>query len=123
MNNLTGNGNVTVMIVNSIEEAMRSFVPNNVTTFFIDFNDSVMVLRSTDFRGFPSQPRVFKMTEQIMQNQQFNNSQPQVDTSQFATKAEFDELKAVIIQSMNNPQTQQANNQQRNDKRKGGNNS
>ena len=119
------NGNVTVMLTNTVEEALKSWVPNNCTTFFIVFNEGLMILRSTDFRGFPSQPRFFKMTEQFMQNQTFNNIQQpvQMDTSQFATKAEFDELKALIISSMNNPQQVQNNNQQqqRTNKGKGGN--
>lgn len=119
------NGNVTVMLTNTVEEALKSWVPNNCTTFFIVFNEGLMILRSTDFRGFPSQPRFFKMTEQFMQNQTFNNTQQpvQMDTSQFATKAEFDELKALIISSMNNPQQVQNNNQQqqRTNKGKGGN--
>ena len=119
------NGNVTVMLANTVEEALKSWVPNNCTTFFMVFNESLMILRSTDFRGFPSQPRFFKMTEQFMQTNQI--AQPQqtmpMDTSQFATKAEFEELKALIISSMNNPQPAQNPNQQqqRNNKGKGGN--
>ena len=118
------NGNVTVMLTNTVEEALKSWVPNNCTTFFIVFNEGLMILRSTDFRGFPSQPRFFKMTEQFMQTNQMQAQQAMpMDTSQFATKAEFDELKSLIISSMNNPQPTQNNNQQqqRNNKGKGGN--
>ena len=69
----------------------------------------------------------YNQPQQIPQNQQTNQvaNQPLSNGSEFATKAEFDELKALIIQSMNNPQPTPVNNQtqQRNDKRKGGNNS
>lgn len=125
------NGNVTVILTNTVDEALRMWVPNGCTTFFIVFNEGMMVLRSTDLRGFPSQPRFFELTERFQYNQV---PQPQQQTtalnqslsndgSQFATKTEIDELKALIIQSMNNPQPAPNNNQpqQRNDKRKGGN--
>lgn len=124
------NGNVTVILTNTVDEALRMWVPNGCTTFFIVFNEGMMVLRSTDLRGFPSQPRFFELTERFQYNQV---PQPQQTTapnqslsndgSQFATKTEIDELKALIIQSMNNPQPAPNNNQpqQRNDKRKGGN--
>lgn len=126
------NGNVTVMITNTVDEALKLWVPHGYTTFFMVFNEGMMVMRSTDLRGFPSQPRFFELNEkfQYAQPQQMpqtvNNQQsPQNDGSQFVTKAEIDELKALIIQSMNNPQPTQTNNQpqQRNDKRKGGSNS
>lgn len=131
------NGNVTIILTNTVDEALRMWVPNGCTTFFIVFNESTMVLRSTDLHGFPSQPRFFDLTERFQYNQpqqsvQVSNQQtntqvqsPPNDTSQFATKSEIDELKALIIQSMNNPQSAPINNQsqQRNDKRKGGNNS
>ena len=129
------NGNVTIILANTVDEALRMWVPNGCTTFFVVFNEATMVLRSTDIHGFPAQPRCFDLTErfqynqpqQIPQNQQTNQvvNQPLSNGSEFATKAEFDELKALIIQSMNNPQPTPVNNQpqQRNDKRKGGNNS
>lgn len=129
------NGNVTIILANTVDEALRMWVPNGCTTFFVVFNEATMVLRSTDIHGFPAQPRFFDLTErfqynqpqQIPQNQQTNQvvNQPLSNGSEFATKAEFDELKALIIQSMNNPQPAPVNNQsqQRNDKRKGGNNS
>lgn len=131
------NGNVTIILANTVDEALRMWVPkrNGCTTFFVVFNEATMVLRSTDIHGFPAQPRFFDLTErfqynqpqQIPQNQQTNQvvNQPLSNGSEFATKAEFDELKALIIQSMNNPQPTPVNNQpqQRNDKRKGGNNS
>ena len=126
------NGNVTVMITNTVDEALKLWVPHGYTTFFMVFNEGMMVMRSTDLRGFPSQPRFFELTEkfqygqpQQIQQPAVNQQSPTIDSSQFATKAEFDELKALIIQSMNNPQPVQTNSQpqQRNDKRKGGNNS
>ena len=129
------NGNVTVILANTTDEALRMWVPNGCTTFFIIFNEGMMVLRSTDLRGFPSQPRFFELSEKFQYNQptvqtpqmvatpQQTNQTP-VEQSQFATKEEFDELKNLIIQSLNNPQPAPTNNQsqQRNDKRKGGNN-
>ena len=123
------NGNVTIILTNTVDEALRMWVPNGCTTFFVVFNEATMVLRSTDIHGFPAQPRFFDLTERFQynqpQNQQTNQvaNQPLSNGSEFATKAEFDELKALIIQSMNNPQPAPVNNQQqqRNDKRKGGN--
>lgn len=121
------NGNVTIILANTVDEALRMWVPNGCTTFFVVFNEASMVLRSTDIHGFPAQPRFFDLTERFQYNQpqQIPQNQPLSNGSEFATKAEFDELKALIIQSMNNPQPTPVNNQpqQRNDKRKGGNNS
>lgn len=122
------NGNVTIILANTVDEALRMWVPNGCTTFFVIFNESTMVLRSTDIHGFPAQPRFFDLSERFPYAQQQSTPVQQIaqpvsnETSQFATKAEFDELKALIIQSMNNPQPMQNNQpQQRNDKRKGGN--
>lgn len=129
------NGNVTIILANTVDEALRMWVPNGCTTFFVVFNEATMVLRSTDIHGFPAQPRFFDLSERfpyaqtqqpnpVQQTSQTNQSFSN-DSSQFATKAEFDELKALIIQSMNNPQPAPINNQpqQRNEKRKGGSNS
>lgn len=126
------NGNVTVILANSVDEALRMWVPNGCTTFFVVFNEGMMVLRSTDLRGFPSQPRFFELTEKFQYNQPSVQTpqmvatpqQTPVEQPQFATKDEFEELKNLIIQSLNNPQSAPTNNQpqQRNDKRKGGNN-
>ena len=122
MNNIN-NGNVTIMLCNTVEEALKIWVPNGCTTFFVVFNAGMMILRSTDLRGFPSQPRFFKMTEEFQYTQQMpqtnDMSKQSIDMNQFATKAEFDELKALIISSMNTPQQIQ----QRSNKGKGGNNS
>lgn len=125
------NGNVTIILTNTVDEALRMWVPNGCTTFFVVFNEGVMVLRSVDLNGFPAQPRFFDLAERFPYNQQQSAPAQQTtqvsqslpnDGSQFATRAEFDELKALIIQSLNNPQPAPTNQpQQRNDKRKGGN--
>lgn len=104
--NNTNNSNnyVTVILANNSDEALRQWVPNGCTTFFMVFTENRMILRSTDYRGVPSQPRFFTLTEETF-NQQNVPQTIQNGDSNYVSKAEFDELKALIIASMNNPQS------------------
>lgn len=116
-NNPTNNNNnyITVILANNSDEALRQWVPNGCTTFFMVFTENLMILRSTDYRGMPSQPRFFLLTEKTY-NQQEMVQTIQNGDSNYVSKAEFDELKALIIASMNNPQP---NNQPQNNKEQG----
>lgn len=104
--NNTNNSNnyVTVILANNSDEALRQWVPNGCTTFFMVFTENRMILRSTDYRGVPSQPRFFTLTEETF-NQRNVPQSIQNGDSNYVSKAEFDELKALIIASMNNPQS------------------
>lgn len=103
---MNANNNLTVMMANNSDEALRQWVPPGCTTFFIVFSENRMILRSTDYRNLPSQPRFFTLTEEFYNQVQQVPQQIQNGEPGYVSKAEFDELKALIIQSMNNPQPQ-----------------
>ena len=119
------NNNLTIMMANNSDEALRQWVPPGCTTFFVIFSENRMILRSTDFRNLPSQPRFFTLTEEFYNQVQAVPQTNQNGDPNYVSKAEFDELKALIISSLNNPQNnpQTSNKEQgfKNNKR-GGNN-
>ena len=120
------NNNLTIVVANNSDEALRQWVPPGCTTFFVIFSENRMILRSTDFRNLPSQPRFFTLTEEFYNQVQTVPQTNQNGDSNYVSKAEFDELKALIISSLNNPQTNNptTNKEQgyKNNKQRGGNN-
>lgn len=130
---------MSVVLISSEAEMYNYWVPSGMSTFFVDFTNGKMYLKSTNTSGIPNPVRFFNFNEFIPQQSigQMGNQTQQVQqqTNQNESlQAQIDELKQIII-TMNTPQkpvvqTQQQavsnhnsyNNQTRNNKQKGGNN-
>lgn len=92
--------------------------PGN-SVLLMDSESECFYIKSTDHSGVPMPLRSFTYTE-IVQSQQ-PNEEPKVDTSQFVTRSEFEELKKMLQerQSMRrenrNEQTLSRNSKQQRD--------
>ena len=67
--------------------------PGN-SVLLMDSESECFYIKSTDHSGVPMPLRSFTYTE-IVQSQQ-PNEEPKVDTSQFVTRSEFEELKKML---------------------------
>jgi hypothetical protein len=77
-----------------------------------DTNDNVIYLRTFNAAGMPNPLRKLRYTEEAPMQNLSGGTANEVDTSQFVTKKDFDELRQEIQNLMNNkPQYQ--NNQNR----------
>lgn len=68
--------------------------PGN-SLLLMDSESECFYIKTTDASGVPMPLRAFTYTE-IVQTQDEEKEQPQIDTSQFITRAEFEELKKMI---------------------------
>ena len=68
--------------------------PGN-SLLLMDSESECFYIKTTDASGVPMPLRAFTYTE-IVQTQDDEKEQPQIDTSQFITRAEFEELKKMI---------------------------
>lgn len=68
--------------------------PGN-SVLLMDSESDVFYIKSTDTSGIPAPLRVFNYSE-IVQTQVEEPRQEQIDTSQFVTRGELDELRAMI---------------------------
>lgn len=68
--------------------------PGN-SILLMDSESECFYIKTTDASGVPMPLRAFTYTE-IVQTQDEEKEQPQIDTSQFITRAEFEELKKMV---------------------------
>lgn len=68
--------------------------PGN-SLLLMDSESECFYIKTTDASGVPMPLRAFTYTE-IVQTQDEEKEQPQIDTSQFITRAEFEELKKMV---------------------------
>lgn len=69
--------------------------PGN-SVLLMDSESEVFYIKSTDTSGIPMPLRVFNYSEIVQTQQQESRTEPQIDTSQFVTRGELDELRAMI---------------------------
>lgn len=69
--------------------------PGN-SVLLMDSESDVFYIKSTDASGVPMPLRVFNYSEIVQTQQQEQTTEPSIDTSQFVTRSELDELRQMI---------------------------
>lgn len=95
-NNMPMQNNVNSIItvpVTSETEVLNYLVGAGNTVIFVDLDHGRSWIKSTASNGVPMQMRKFKMLEEVQEQPVMSASQP---AEQYATKADFDELKKMI---------------------------
>lgn len=80
--------------------------PGN-SLLLMDSESDVFYIKSTDVSGVPAPLRMFNYTEivQTQQPQEEQSTTQQLDTSQFVTRSELDELRSAIEELKAKPKT------------------
>lgn len=86
------NSVITVPVTNETE-VQNYLVGAGNTVIFVDFDHGKLWIKSTAANGVPMQMRKFKLSEEMQEPVNVNASAP---TEQYATKADFDELKKMV---------------------------
>lgn len=86
------NSVITVPVTNDTE-VQNYLVGAGNTVIFVDFDHGKLWIKSTASNGVPMQLRKFKLSEEIQEPPAVVAPSP---TEQYATKADFDELKKMI---------------------------
>ena len=98
--------NVNWIQVSGIEGAKNQIVQPGQTAWMMDNNQPYFYVKSVDNVG-SSTFRIFQFTE-VADVTPEQTAQPQIDTSQYVQRAEFDELKAQFEQLTNTQKKQPA---------------
>lgn len=81
--------------VQGVEGAKAHFVPSGATVMLMDSESDRFYLKSSDMSGMPLPLRIFEYKE-ITQNDSVPPAPQTVDTSDFVTHEEFDELRRSV---------------------------